>query len=159
MGGGCSSCGGNEEGWASLGEDFNVTNQTAELAGDDVHVVPEQEMDVTTAIATGQDYLGATGDLDRDGDDIPNRLDVDNNDDGELDHTMDSDDGYVEISLDSLMGNNPAPAEPTTKPGTKPTTRPGKGKPRWKKIPRPNVDPRPKAGIKKSSYVKRGMYR
>ena len=159
MGGGCSSCGGNEEGWASLGEDFNVTNQTAELAGDDVHVVPEQEMDVVTAIATGQDYLSATGDLDRDGDDIPNRLDVDNNDDGELDHTMDSDDGYVEISLDSLMGNNPAPAEPTTKPGTKPTTRPGKGKPRWKKIPRPNVDPRPKADIKKSSYVRRGMYR
>ena len=159
MGGGCSSCDGNDEGWASLGEDFNVTNQTAELAGDDVHVVPEQEMDVVTAIATGQDYLGATGDLDRDGDDIPNRLDVDNNDDGELDHTMDSDDGYVEISLDSLMGNNPAPAEPTTKPGTKPTTRPGKGKPRWKKIPRPNVDPRPKADIKKSSYVRKGMYR
>jgi len=142
-----------------LDEDFNVTNQTAELAGDDVHVVPEQEMDVVTAIATGQDYLRATGDLDRDGDDIPNRLDADNNDDGELDHTMDSDDGYVEISLDSLMGNNPAPAEPTTKPGTKPTTRPGKGKPRWKKIPRPNVDPRPKADIKKSSYVRRGMYR
>jgi|7_EtaG_2_1085326.scaffolds.fasta_scaffold07214_3 hypothetical protein len=159
MGGGCSSCDGNEEGWASLGEDFNVTNQTAELAGDDVHVVPEQEMDVVTAIATGQDYLSATGDLDRDGDDIPNRLDVDNNDDGELDHTMDSDDGYVEISLDSLMGNNPAPAEPTTKPGTKPTTKPGKGKPRWKKIPRPNVDPRPKADIKKSSYVRKGMYR
>ena len=158
MGGGCSSCGGDEE-WASLGEDFNVTNQTAELAGDDVHVVPEQEMDVTTAIATGQDYLGATGDLDRDGDDIPNRLDLDNNDDGELDHTMDSDDGYVEISLDTLMGNNPAPAEPTTKPGTKPTTRPGKGKPRWKKIPRPNVDPRPKASRKKPSYKRRGMYR
>ena len=47
------------------------------------------------------------------------------------------------------MGNNPAPAEPTTKPGTKPTTRPGKGKPRWKKIPRPNKDPQPK-GVKES---------
>ena len=177
MGGGCPSCGGNthsHEGWASLedpmeenlteyymDEDFNVTNQTAELAGDDVHVVPEQEMDVVTAIATGQDYLSATGDLDRDGDDIPNRLDVDNNDDGELDHTMDSDDGYVEISLDSLMGNNPAPAEPTTKPGTKPRTTPGTtpGKPRWKKIPRPNVDPRPKASRKRPSYKRRGMYR
>jgi len=159
MGGGCSSCGGNDEEWASLGEDFNVTNQTAELAGDDVHVVPEQEMDITTAIATGQDYLRATGDLDRDGDDIPNRLDVDNNDDGELDHTMDGDDGYVEISLDSLMGNNPAPAEPTTKPGTKPTTSPGKGKPRWKNIPRPNVDPRPKASRKRPSYKRRGMYK
>ena len=114
-------------------------------------------MDVVTAIATGQDYLSATGDLDRDGDDIPNRLDVDNNDDGELDHTMDSDDGYVEISLDSLMGNNPAPAEPTTKPGTKPRTTPGTtpGKPRWKKIPRPNVDPRPKASRKRASVQKK----
>ena len=116
-------------------------------------------MDIVTAIATGQDYLSATGDLDRDGDDIPNRLDLDNNDDGELDHTMNGDDGYIEISLDTLMGNNPAPAEPTTKPGTKPTTRPGKGKPRWKKIPRPNVDPRPKASRKKPSYKRRGMYR
>ena len=162
MGGGCSSCGGNEE-WASLEEDLDITNQTAELAGDDVGFAPqpfgEQEMDVVTAIATGQDYLGATGDLDRDGDDIPNRLDLDNNDDGELDHTMNGDDGYIEISLDTLMGNNPAPAEPTTKPGTKPTTRPGKGKPRWKKIPRPNVDPRPKASRKKPSYKRRGMYR
>ena len=178
MGGGCPSCGGNthsHEGWASLedpmeenlteyymDEDFNVTNQTAELAGDDVHVVPEQEMDVVTAIATGQDYLSATGDLDRDGDDIPNRLDLDNNDDGELDHTMDGDDGYVEISFDSLMGNSPAPAEPTIKPGTKPRTTPGTtpGKPRWKKIPKPGVNPRPKAMDRRRASTRRsGIYR
>jgi hypothetical protein len=35
------------------------------------------------AIATGQGYLEASGDLDRDFDGIPNRLDMDNNDDGE----------------------------------------------------------------------------
>ena len=45
-------------------------------------------MDIATAIATGQDYLDATGDLDRDGDKIPNRLDLDNNEDGSIDHGM-----------------------------------------------------------------------
>ena len=45
-------------------------------------------MDVATAIATGQDYLHATGDLDRDGDKIPNRLDRDSNADGSIDHGM-----------------------------------------------------------------------
>ena len=58
------------------------------------------------------------------------------------------------------MGNNPAPAEPTTKPGTKPTTRPGKGKPRWKKIPKPGVNPKPKAlkERKKPTIKRKGMY-
>ena len=144
----------------SLGEDLNIDNALAVDAGDDVDVV--KEMDVATAIATGQDYLSATGDLDRDGDQIPNRLDMDNNADGELDYeTFDNGEDYIEIDIDALMGNNPAPAEPTTKPGTKPTTRPGKGKPRWKKIPRPNVDPRPKAlkERKKSTTKRSGMYK
>jgi len=143
LGKGCGSC--VEEGWAPLSEDAGEVEQQIQLAGDDVGVV-EQEMSVVDAIATGQDYLYATGDLDRDGDDIPNRLDVDNNADGELDH---------------FMGNNPAPAEPTTKPGTKPTTRPGKGKPRWKKIPRPGVNPKPKAlkERKKTSIKRSGIYK
>ena len=39
-------------------------------------------------LASGQDYLGRTGDLDRDGDGIPNRLDLDSNNDRRLDHGM-----------------------------------------------------------------------
>ena len=165
LGKGCSSCEEVDE-WASLDEDLNITNTTALEAGDDVGFAPqpfgEQEMDVVDAIATGQDYLVATGDLDRDGDDIPNRLDMDNNADGELDYeTFDDGEEYIEIDIEALMGNNPAPAQPTTKPGTKPTTRPGKGKPRWKKIPRPSVDPRPKAlkERKKPTIKRNGMYK
>ena len=77
--------------------------------------------------------LGKKGDRDSDG--IPNKYDDDIDGDGR-------DDDYIEVSIDSILGNNPAPAEPTTKPGTKPRTTPGTtpGKPRWKKIPRPNVD-------------------
>jgi hypothetical protein len=143
-----------------------------------------------------QDVLYSTGDLDRDGDDIPNRLDLDNNDDGSLDYGMgnkmydwperifgrkgdrdsdgipniddpnpathdweDSDDDFIEIDFESLMGNAPVKEPdvkpPTTDPGTKPR------KPRWKNIPRPNVDPRPKAlkERKKSSIKRRGMYK
>ena len=88
-------------------------------------------------------YIGENK-VDRDGDDIPNRLDMDNNADG---------------ILDDVMGNNPAPAEPTTKPGTKPTTRPGKGKPRWKKIPRPGVKPKALKERKKTSIKRSGIYK
>ena len=69
-----------------LREDDAGVEQQIELSGGDVGVV--EEMDVTTALATGQDYLHATGDLDRDGDKIPNRLDLDNNADGSIDHGM-----------------------------------------------------------------------
>ena len=105
MGGGCASCGAGgeagEEGWASLEdpmeenltEDGEGVTQQRELAGDDVGFAPqpfgEQEEDIVSAIdasAVGQDYLHATGDLDRDGDKIPNRLDLDNNADGSIDH-------------------------------------------------------------------------
>ena len=51
------------------------------VSGNDID---EQEMDITTAVATGQDYLNATGDLDRDGDQIANRLDLDSNEDGSI---------------------------------------------------------------------------
>lgn len=125
------------------------------LAGDDVN---EQNMDIVDAIATGQDYLHASGDLDRDGDGIPNRLDLDSNMDGELDHET-FDDGSIEIDLDALMGNSPAPVK---EPGIKePTTKPGKKKPRWKKIPRPSTNPKPKALAerKKPTIKRKGMYR
>ena len=167
LGNGCSSCENNDE-WSSLEEENNVdfTNQLSLDAGDDVDSVPqpfgEQEMDIATAIATGQDFLQATGDLDRDGDQIPNRLDMDNNSDGELDfETFDDGEDFIEIDIESILGNSPAPAEPTTKPGVKPTTRPGKGKPRWKKIPKPGVNPKPKAlrERQKPTIKRNGMYK
>jgi len=154
-----------EKGWAPLDEENNIdiTNQESELSGDDVNAAPqpfgENEMDVVDAIATGQNYLQASGDLDRDGDQIPNRLDMDNNMDGELDfETFNDGEDFVEIDFDSLMGNSPAP---TKEPGiAEPTTRPGKKKPRWKKIPRPNVNPKPKAtDRRKFSLGRKGMYR
>ena len=70
---------------------------------------------------------------------------------------MDND--YIEIDIDSIMGNAPVKEPdikpPTTTPGTKPR------KPRWREITRPGVDPRPKAlkERKKSSIKRRGMYK
>ena len=201
MGGGCPSCegasisAGNKEGWAPLGEDPMEENLTEifsdadRLGGDDVNV--REDIDDTHADVLGQDILYATGDLDRDGDDIPNRLDIDNNDDGSIDYGIGNkmydwperilgrkgdrdsdgipnkydddvdgdgrDDDFIEIDIDAIMGNAPVKEpdikEPTTKPGTKPR------KPRWKKIPRPNVDPRPKGIRRKPSSVRRGIYR
>ena len=149
----CEQCGKIHEGPCS--SHIDEYSQTDMLAGDDVN---EQDMDIVDAIATGQNYLQASGDLDRDGDNIPNRLDMDSNMDGELDHPTFGDD-FEEIDIDSLLGNSPAP---TTKPGiADPTTRPGKKKPRWKKIPRPNVNPKPKALAerKKPTIKRNGMYR
>ena len=86
-------------------------------------------------------------------------LTLDSNNDGKLDHTTDLDDGYIEVDIDTILGNNPVKdpdiKEPTIKPGTKPR------KPRWKEITRPGVDPRPKAriGRKKPSITRRGMYK
>ena len=149
----CEQCGKIHEGPCS--SHIDEYSQTDMLAGDDVN---EQDMDIVDAIATGQNYLQASGDLDRDGDNIPNRLDMDSNMDGELDHPTFGDD-FEEIDIDSLLGNSPAP---TTKPGiADPTTRPGKKKPRWKKIPRPNVNPKPKALAerKKPTIKRNGMYK
>lgn len=125
-------------------------------SGNDVRVV-EQNMDIVDAIATGQNYLQASGDLDRDGDQIPNRLDLDNNMDGELDfETFDDGDDFIEIDFESLMSD-----APVKEPGIKePTTRPGRKKPRWKKIPRPQVNPKPKAKDRRRINLGRnGMYR
>ena len=162
LGKGCGSCEEDEE-WASLDEDLNITNTTALEAGDDVGFAPqpfgEQEMNVVDAIATGQDFLAATGDLDRDGDDIPNRLDMDNDGDGEVDQDTFASNDYIEIDFESLFGNAPVKEpgikKPTTRPGTKPK------KPRWKKIPRPLVNPEPKAlkERKKPTIKRNGMYK
>ena len=165
------------------------------LSGDDVGVVDE-DIDDTHTQMLGQDVLYSTGDLDRDDDDIPNRLDLDNNDDGSLDYGMgnkmydwperifgrkgdrdsdgipniddidpatpswDEEDDFIEIDFESLMGNAPV-KDPDVKP---PKTTPGtkQGKPRWKNIPRPNKDPRPKGvkeSKKKSSVKRKGIYK
>jgi len=148
-----------EKGWAPLDEDLDYTNDLSAVVGDDVGVVHEEDMSVVDAIATGQNYLQASGDLDRDGDQIPNRLDMDSNMDGDLDHPTFDDEEFIEIDFDSLMGNSPAP---TKEPGiAPPSTRPGKKKPRWKKIPRPDVNPNPKAlsDKRKSHLGRKGMYR
>ena len=121
-------------------------------------MMDEEEMDVMDAIATGQGYLDATGDLDRDFDGIPNRLDMDNNDDGELDFSMNNKgDDFIELDIDFLR-NTEAPVK---EPGIKePTTKPGKGD-KWRTIKRPKVDPRPKAKMDRPrpSYRRRGMFR
>jgi len=156
----CEECGEVHEGdcGSHVDEDLDITNDTAELAGDDVGVVHEENMSVVDAIATGQNYLQASGDLDRDGDQIPNRLDMDSNMDGDLDHETFGDEEFIEIDFNSLMGNSPAP---TKEPGiAEPTTRPGRKKPRWKKIPKPNVNPKPKAMDRKKFHLgRKGMYR
>ena len=134
------------------------TEEQREISGGDIGVVHEENMSVIDAIATGQNYLQASGDLDRDGDQIPNRLDMDSNMDGDLDHPTFDDEEFIEIDFDSLMGNSPAP---TKEPGiAPPSTRPGKKKPRWKKIPRPEVNPKPKATDRRKFHLgRKGMYR
>ena len=119
----------------------------------------DEDMDVMDAISTGQDYLSATKDLDRDYDGIPNRLDIDADGDSRLDFEMDSDrgDGYIELDFDSIMGTE----APVKEPGIKePTTRPGKGD-KWKTIKKPKVKPKIKAGreIPKRSFRRKGMFR
>ena len=134
------------------------TEEQKELSGGDVDTVKEENMSVVDAIATGQNYLQASGDLDRDGDQIPNRLDMDSNMDGELDHPTWDDEEFIEIDFDSLMGNSPAP---TKEPGiAPPTTDPGPKKPRWKKIGKPDSLPKPKAMDRRKFHLgRKGMYR
>ena len=122
----------------------------------------DEDMDVMDAISTGQDYLSATKDLDRDYDGIPNRLDIDADGDSRLDFEMGSDrgDGYIELDFDSIMGTE----APVKEPGIKePTTRPGKGTD-WDKIKRPQVSPKPKADRDRGdrprrSFRRKGMFR
>ena len=106
--------------------------------------IDEDEMGVMDALQTGQGYLSATKDLDRDFDGIPNRLDLDNNGDGDLDFSMDNrnsfDDDFIELDIDFLRSN-----APVKDPGIKrPITKPGTGTD-WDTVKRPKVDPKPKA--------------
>lgn len=124
--------------------------------------IDEEDMSVMDAIATGQGYLSATDDLDRDFDGIPNRLDMDNNDDGKLDFEMGRGDDFIELDIDFLRNDSPGTKE-KERTTTSPTTRPGKGD-KWRTIKRPKVDPRPKAenpnmSKPKPSYRRRGMFR
>jgi hypothetical protein len=124
--------------------------------------IDEEDMSVMDAIATGQGYLSATDDLDRDFDGIPNRLDMDNNDDGKLDFEMGRGVDFIELDIDFLRNDSPGTKE-KERTTTSPTTKPGKGD-KWRTIKRPKVDPRPKAGDQniskpKPSYRRRGMFR
>lgn len=120
------------------------------------------EEDEMMAMELGQGYL-PTGDLDRDFDGIPNRLDMDNNSDGVLDFSMDKrgynkGDDFIDLDIDFLRSNSPV-----KEPGIqKPTTRPGTGTD-WDRIKRPKVQPKPKAlGDEeriRPSYRRRGMFR
>ena len=124
----------------------------------------DEDMDVMDAIATGQDYLSATRDLDRDYDGIPNRLDMDADGDGRLDFEMGSEgEGYIELDFDSIMGTE----APVKEPGIKqPTTKPGEGD-KWRTIKKPKVKPKIKAindrkGNSKPprrSFRRKGMFR
>ena len=123
----------------------------------------DEDMDVMDAIATGQGYLSATNDLDRDFDGIPNRLDMDADADGRLDFEMGSDEGYIEMDYDSIMGTE----APVKEPGIKqPTTKPGEGD-KWRTIKKPKVKPKIKAindreGSSKPprrSFRRKGMFR
>ena len=123
----------------------------------------DEDMDVMDAIATGQGYLSATNDLDRDFDGIPNRLDMDADADGRLDFEMGSDEGYIEMDYDSIMGSE----APVKEPGIKePTTKPGEGD-KWRTIKKPKVKPKIKAinnrGGKskppRRSFRRKGMFR
>ena len=108
----------------------------------------EDEMTMMDAVQTGQGYL-PTGDLDRDFDGVPNRLDMDNNSDGRLDFSKNNgrygnkrdNDDFIELDIDFLRSNSPV-----KQPGIgTPVTKPPKEKKPWETIKRPQVDPRPKA--------------
>ena len=110
-------------------------------------IMGEDDMTMMDAVQTGQGYL-PTGDLDRDFDRIPNRLDMDNNSDGNLDFASNSDrfnrgrtnDDFIELDIDFLRSGSPV-----KEPGIdRPITIPKEKKP-WETIKRPQVDPRPKA--------------
>ena len=108
----------------------------------------EDEMTMMDAVQTGQGYL-PTGDLDRDFDGVPNRLDMDNNSDGRLDFSKNNgrysnkrdNDDFIELDIDFLRSNSPV-----KQPGIgTPVTKPPREKKPWETIKRPQVDPRPKA--------------
>ena len=141
----------------------------ADDGGDDMGDEEGMEEDGDETTKKIQKYTGKIGqllrdkdepdaELDRDGDQIPNRLDMDADGDGSLDFEMGSEgEGYIELDFDSIMGSE----APVKKPGIKkPTTRPGEGD-KWKTIKKPKVKPKIKAGreIPKRSFRRKGMFR
>jgi hypothetical protein len=110
-------------------------------------IMGEDDMTMMDAVQTGQGYL-PTGDLDRDFDGIPNRLD--NNSDGRLDFSDNSNrygnqrgnDDFIELDIDFLRSNVPVKKPNINRP--KPINDPNKKQP-WETVRRPQVDPRPKA--------------
>jgi len=144
---------GNNDGFTDGRKKIDVAKPYGKITADDFSKlrgmkrkrhIDEDEMGVMDALQTGQGYLSATGDLDRDFDGIPNRLDLDNNSDGELDFSMNNrnsfDDNFIELDIDFLRSN-----APVKDPGIKrPITKPGTGTD-WDRVKRPQVDPKPKA--------------
>lgn len=102
------------------------------------------------------DYMGGdTIGLDSDFDDIPNKFDMDNNNDGRIDHSSYGNNDFIELDLDYLMSD-----APVKEPGIKrPVTKPREGE-KWRTIQRPKVMPKPKAGddMIKPSHRRRGMF-
>jgi len=90
---------------------------------------------------------------DSDDDGIPNKMDMDsgyNWPDKEIDNTV------VLDQFDDDVDMNAPTKDPKTKP---PGTKPSKPKRGWEKIPRPRVNPKPKAMDRvKRSFRRRGMY-
>lgn len=128
--------------------------------------IGEEDMSMMDAMELGQGYL-PTGDLDRDFDGIPNRLDMDNDSDGRLDFANNrgsygskrGGDDFIELDIDFLRSNNPV-----KEPGIeKPVVKPGKKNP-WETTKKPKVNPNPKAGGMgddriRPSFRRRGMFR
>lgn len=126
----------------------------------------EDEMTMMDAMELGQGYL-PSGDLDRDFDGVPNRLDMDNDSDGRLDFANNGGsygskrggDDFIELDIDFLRSNNPV-----KEPGIqKPVVKPGKKNP-WETTKKPKVNPNPKAGEMggdrmRPSFRRRGMFR
>jgi hypothetical protein len=88
---------------------------------------------------------------------------MDADSDGRLDFEMGSDEGYIEMDYDSIMGTE----APVKEPGIKqPTTKPGEGD-KWRTIKKPKVKPKIKAindreGSSKPprrSFRRKGMFR
>ena len=101
-------------------------------------------------------YMGSdTMDFDTDFDDIPNKFDMDNNNDGRIDSNNYGGEDFIELDLDFLMNDAPV-KEPGIK---KPVVRPGEGD-KWRTIKRPKVQPKPKAGDEsiRPSHRRRGMF-
>ena len=103
-------------------------------------------VDFTDRFPRSNKFVEDSVDFDDDFDGIPNRLDLDKNNDGRADYpstNYNNQEDFIELDLDFIM-NNPAPVK---EPGIqKPITKPGE-KDKWRKINKPLVNPNPKARL------------